>query len=83
MSRDKHPNKKKHGKDTANENEKKNERPKSRLFNEVDAQAAEISYDTVTHGYPLASPLMHERLMPLGVGKFYIIEILCTIYRSF
>lgn len=73
MSRDKHHNKKKHHKDTTNENENKNKRPQSRLFNEVDANAADISDNTITHGSTRANPSMQERLMPLGVGKFYII----------
>jgi hypothetical protein len=73
MARDKHSNKKHHNNHATNNNDKKNERPRSRLFNEIDAQGAEPSYDTVTHGYHAADPLVQERLMPLGVGKFYSI----------
>lgn len=71
MARDKHHHKNKHDKDTTNEN--KNKRPESRLFTEVDAKAAEISDDKVNHGSLQASPSMQDRLVPLGVGKFYII----------
>ena len=75
MARDKHSHKKHHHSGATNNDDKKNGRPSSRLFNEIDAQGAEPAYDTVTHGYPAANPLVHERLMPLGVGKFDIISI--------
>ena len=75
MSQEKRHRKKKHHKDRTDENDEKNERSKERLFTDADAQAAEMYNYTGNYPVSQTNPVGQERQIPLGVGKFDMINI--------